>query len=161
MTHRFHFVCFQGDHSCQPHCVDQPYQSEAEIVDVPELHYKVGVNGFVSEDNMPFVFNQTPKGYYNQPLKKHTPPDLVLTTTPSSFTSIFPNLSYNLTMQSGNQQSDSDIKPKEGTSLDGSSSGYQPQSHPESFTLNQSTENPESSLVCVSTYILLPQSPPR
>lgn len=115
-------------------------------MDVPELHCKPGP---VSQDNMAFVSAQTPKGYYNQPHKKYTPPSLVLPGTPSSFTSIFPNLSYNLITQSGGQQ--------EGASLEGSSSGYQPQSHPETITLNQTAETPGSPMSCVSTYILLPQ----
>lgn len=161
---------FQGEHACHPLYVDQFHQSEADIMDVPELHWKPGapVNGFVSQENVPFVFAQTPKGYYNQPLKKYTSPSLILPTTaipsqselsPSSFTSVFPNLSYNLIMQIGGQQSNSELELQEGSSLERSSSGYQPQGHTKTFTLNQTEEIPDSPVSCVSTYILLPQSP--
>lgn len=147
----------------------QCHQSEADIVDVSVLHCNsVALDkGYVSEENMLFVFSQTPKGYYNQPLKKYTPPPLTLPSTtlpsqaglPSSpFRNVFTNLSYNLIMQTGDQQSISGPELQEGRPLERSLSGYQPQSSPETFTVNETTEDPESPMSCVSTYILLPQS---
>lgn len=155
------FCVFQGEHS-RPLCVDQHHHSEADIMDVSELHYNTGelVNGYVNQEDMPFVFAQTPKDYYNQPLKMCTPPPLTLPTLaipsqsglPSSpFRSVFPNPSYNLLFQTEDQQSNSGPELQEGTPLERSSSGYQP----------QTKEDPESPMSCVSTYILLPQSPSK
>ncbi|KAL7376479.1 hypothetical protein ABVT39_008881 [Epinephelus coioides] len=160
-----------GKFTC-PLYVDQYHYSEADIVDVAELHCSEGatVNGYISQENMPFVYAQTPKGYYNQPLKKSIPPPLPLPTTaipsqsvlPSApFRRLFPNLSYNLTMQPGDQQSYSGPELQEGSSLEISSGGYQPQGHTEIFTMNQTEEDPGSPISCASTYILLPQSPSR
>ncbi|KAF1377170.1 hypothetical protein PFLUV_G00197820 [Perca fluviatilis] len=161
-----------GEHGCRNFQVDQCHYSEADIMDVPELYCRAGtpINGFVSQENMPFVFSQTPKGYYNQPLKKFTPPPLTLPSTaipsqpglPSSpFRREFPNASYNLIMQPGNQQSNFCPELQEGMSLERSSDGYQPHGHPETFTTNQTEEDPDTPMSCVSTYILLPQSSSR
>ncbi|TDH01745.1 hypothetical protein EPR50_G00165790 [Perca flavescens] len=161
-----------GEHGCRHFQVDQCHYSEADITDVPELYCRAGapINGFVSQENMPFVFSQTPKGYYNQPLKKFTPPPLTLPSTaipsqpglPSSpFRREFPNASYNLIMQPGNQQSNFCPELQEATSLERSSDGYQPHDHTETFTTNQTEEDPDSPMSCVSTYILLPQSSSR
>ncbi|GLD51806.1 leukemia inhibitory factor receptor-like protein [Lates japonicus] len=154
-----------GEHSCHPLPVDQCYYSEADIMDIPELHCKSGapVNGYVSHKNIPFVFAQTPNGYYNQPLKKFTPEPLILPTTTipsqsSSFRCVFPNLSYSLIMQTLDQQSKSAPDPLEGTDIERNWNGYQPQSHT-IFSLNQTNEDSESPMSCVSTYILFPQSP--
>nr|XP_020456650.1 leukemia inhibitory factor receptor-like [Monopterus albus] len=157
-----------GKHSCHHLCMDQQH-TEADIMDVPELYFKSGapVN---SQANKPFVFAQTPKGYYNQPHRKCSPPPFILPTkvTPaelglplSPLKGVFPNLSYNLIMQTGDQQSKFGPEIHEGTCLERSSSAYQPQSHTEAFTLNQREEAPESPMSCVSTYILLPQSPSK
>ncbi len=177
-TTHFFYECeiilsvFQGEHSCRPLRVDQHHHSEADIMDIPEVHFNTGalVNDYVSQENMPFVFAQTPKGYYNQPLKKCTPPPLPLPTViipspsglPSSpFRSVFPNMSYNLIFKTGDQQSNLDPDLQEGTPSEGSSSGYQPQSKTETVTINQTKEDPGSPISCVSTYILLPQSPSK
>ncbi|XP_070845919.1 leukemia inhibitory factor receptor-like [Chaetodon trifascialis] len=154
--------------SCRPLCMDQ---SEADIMDVSELHCNSVAleNGYVSQENMFFVFSQTAKGYYNQPLKKYIPSPLTfpITTNPSQLglssslfrsRNVFPNPSYNLIMQSGDHQSNSGPELLEGTHIDRSSSGYQPQTTAETFSVNRTTEDPESPMSCVSTYILLPQS---
>lgn len=152
---------FQGEHSCHPLRVDQCQHSEVANMDIPELHCKSGgpVNDYVSPENIPFVFAQTPKGYYNQPLQKCTPPPLILATPtvpsqsglPSSpIRGLFPNPSYNLMMQAGDQWSNPGPELQEGTCLERNSSGYQPQSRTENFTLNQTEQDPEC-------YILLPQ----
>ncbi|XP_031143128.1 leukemia inhibitory factor receptor-like isoform X1 [Sander lucioperca] len=161
-----------GEHGCRHFQVDQCHYSEADIMDVPELYCSAGapINGLVSQENMPFVFSQTPKGYYNQPLKKYIPPPLTLPSMAipsqsglpsSSFRSEFPNLSYNLIMQPGNQQSNLCPELQEGTSLERSSDGYQPHDQTETLTTNQTEEDPDSPMSCVSTYILLPQSSSR
>ncbi|XP_019114161.1 leukemia inhibitory factor receptor isoform X1 [Larimichthys crocea] len=152
--------------------VDQ-HHSEGDTVNVSELHCNSVAleNGYISQENMPFVFSQTPKGYYNQPLKISIPPPLTFTTTAvssqseapcSPFKGVFRNPSYNLIMQkctTGDQQSNSDPELQEGTPLERSSSGYQPQSITETLTVNQTTDDLESPVSCVSTYILLPKSP--
>ncbi|XP_040915438.1 leukemia inhibitory factor receptor-like isoform X2 [Toxotes jaculatrix] len=156
-----------SEQGCRPLGVHQCHYSEADIMDVPQLYSQSGapVNGYVSHENMPFVFAQTPKGYYNQPLKKCTPPPLILPPAgipsqsglPStSFRGMFPNPSYNLMMQNGDQQSNPGPEPQERTCLERDSSGYQPQSHSETFTLNTAEDDPDSPMSCVSTYILLP-----
>ncbi|XP_026154044.1 leukemia inhibitory factor receptor-like isoform X2 [Mastacembelus armatus] len=161
-----------GVHRCRPLCVDESHQSEAENMDVPELQCKSGatVNNYLSQANMPFVFAQTSKGYYNQPLKRCSQPPLTLPTaaTPtqlslslSPFRGVFPNLSYNLLVQPGEQQSSVGPELLEGTSLERTSGGYQPQTHTEPSTLEETDYNPESPMSCVSTYILLPQSPSK
>lgn len=83
-----------------------------------------------------------------QPPQKNIPPPLTLHPTtvplhPSPFTCLFNNLSTKLW---------------EGAPLERSTDGYEPQSYLETFNLNQTSEEPESPLSCVSTYILLPQS---
>lgn len=148
-----------GEHSCRPLGVDQCHHSEVDIMDVPELQCNTGVqvNDYVSQEFMPFVFTQTQKGYYNQPLKKHLPPPLTIPTAaiPSGLPTspvrcVFPNPSYDLIMQIGDQLSNS------GPEL---IIGYQPHNNTESFPINQMKGDPESPMSCVSTYILLPQSP--
>ncbi|XP_045897937.1 leukemia inhibitory factor receptor-like isoform X4 [Micropterus dolomieu] len=148
-----------GEHSCRPLGVDQCHHSEVDIMDVPELQCNTGVlvNDYVSQEFMPFVFTQTQKGYYNQPLKKHLPPPLTIPTAaiPSGLPTspvrcVFPNPSYDLIMQIGDQLSNS------GPEL---IIEYQPHNNTESFPINQTKGDPESPMSCVSTYILLPQSP--
>ncbi|KAI3361999.1 hypothetical protein L3Q82_012204 [Scortum barcoo] len=162
-----------GEHSCHRLDVDPCHHSEADVMDVPEVYCKTEAlgDGYVSQENMPSVFAQTPKGYYNQPLKKYTPPPLTLPTiaipcqpelsSSAAFRRIFPNPSYNLIFQSGDQQSNSDPEFREGPPLERSSSGYQPQSKTKTFTVNQINSDPESPMSCVSTYILLPQLPSK
>ncbi|XP_078128379.1 oncostatin-M-specific receptor subunit beta-like isoform X2 [Sander vitreus] len=153
-----------GEHGCRHFQVDQCHYSEANIMDVPELYCSAGapINGLVSQENMN---TQTPKGYYNQPLKKCNLPPLTLPSMAipsqsglpsSSFRMEFPNVSYNLIMQPGNQQSNLCPELQEGTSLERSSDGYQPH-QTDTFTTNQTEEDPDSPMSCVSTYILLPQ----
>ncbi|XP_042251445.1 leukemia inhibitory factor receptor-like isoform X1 [Thunnus maccoyii] len=150
-----------GEHSCRPLRVDLCQHSEALITDVPELHRKSVApgNDYISQDKTPCVFTQTQMGYYNQPLKKNTPPPIILPTAipsglPSSpFKRLFPNPSYDLIMQTGDQQSNSGPDFHKGTPLERCSSGYQPQS-----LINQPEEDPDSPLSCVFTYILLPNS---
>ncbi|KAM7369393.1 hypothetical protein PAMP_013665 [Pampus punctatissimus] len=148
-----------GEHSCHHLHVDLCHHSEAHIMDVPELHCKLDA---VNEEKTPYVFTQTPKGYYNQTLKKNTPSPLILpTTTPSclpssSFRSIFPNPSYDLIIQTEDQQSNSGPDFHEWTPLERCSSGYQAQS-----PINQPEEDLDSPLSCVSAYILLPHEPSK
>ncbi|KAM8744290.1 leukemia inhibitory factor receptor-like isoform 1-T3 [Acanthopagrus schlegelii] len=135
---------------------------EAEVLDVSELRYDSVpvVEGYVIEDGKPLASTQTPGGYYNQPLKKSTPPLLTSLTTDtpaSSFRSVFCNPSYNLLMQTGEQQSSPGPCLQEGTSLEGSFSEYQPQSNTQTLNFFDTTDEPER-MSCVSTYILLPKS---
>lgn len=154
------FFVFQGENRCRPLHVDPCHHNETHIMDVPGLHCKPGapVNAHVNQEKASYGFTQTPKGYYNQPLIKSTPSALILPTTipsdlPSSpFRGVFPNPSYNLITQTGDQPSNSS-EFHEGTTLEKCSSGYQPQS-----PMSQPEEDPESPLSCVSTYILLPHS---
>ncbi|XP_073334429.1 oncostatin-M-specific receptor subunit beta-like [Pagrus major] len=152
-----------GENRCRPLHVDQYPYNEPEFLDVSELHYNLGqvVNGNVSEDYKPFASTQTPGGYINQPLKKSTSPPLTLLTidAPSSpFRSVFSNPSYNLLMETGDQQSSPGPRLQEGTPLGRSFSEYQPQSNTQTFNLFQTTEEPRSPMSCDSTYIVLPKS---
>ncbi|XP_023253580.1 leukemia inhibitory factor receptor-like [Seriola lalandi dorsalis] len=157
------------EHICRPLHVEECYHSEADIMDIQELLCKPGalVNGYVSNENTLFIFSPTSNGYYNQPLKNCTPAPLCLPTTtvpsqsalPSSpFRSVFPNPSYDLIMQTGDRQCDSEPGVQEETHLERNSGGYQPQGHTETITPNQKEEDPVNLMSCVSTYILLPQS---
>lgn len=157
---------FQGENFHPTQC----HHSEAEVMDVPELHANPGelVNDYVSHENMTFIYTPTPKGYYNQPLKKPPPLSLTLPSTaipsqpglPSSpIRGVFHNLSYNLIMQ--HQKSKAGPGLQERMPLERSSSGYQPQSDIETFTMYETEEDPESPMSCVSTYILLPHSPSK
>ncbi|CAK6972518.1 leukemia inhibitory factor receptor-like [Scomber scombrus] len=145
-----------GKHSCRPLRVDLCNHSEVQIMAIPEPRSisAAPMNGCVGH-----VFTQTPKGYYNQPLKNSTTPPLILPTTtnwsglPSSpFRSVFGNPSYELIMRSEDQQTNSGPDFHEGTPLERCSSGYQSQS-----LTNQLQEDPQT-LFCDPTYILLPHS---
>ncbi|KAG7221229.1 hypothetical protein INR49_017446, partial [Caranx melampygus] len=153
-----------GDPSCRPLYMDLCHYSEADKMDIPELQSKLGapVKDYVSHEEAPFVFSPTPKGYYNQPLKNCTPPPLLLPTATdpsqsalprSPLRSVFPNPSYSLIVQTGGQQSDP--QPEQ---LEVPSGGYQPQNNTETFTLNWAEDVSLSPMVCVSTYLSLPQS---
>ncbi|XP_035769967.1 oncostatin-M-specific receptor subunit beta-like [Neolamprologus brichardi] len=135
-----------------------------EVWDVPELHDQFRPpQPVVGQDYMPFTFSQTPKGYYNKPLKKLQPsltlPTTGLTSQPGlpSFpiTDVFPNPSYNLIVQGEDQESQSHPEIQEGMPI--TDSECQPQSPEESFTTAELQEEPDSPIFCVSTYILLPQ----
>ncbi|XP_035524391.1 leukemia inhibitory factor receptor-like [Morone saxatilis] len=150
-----------GENSCRPLVND--HHREENNTDVAEVHSNSYTH---STQKMPFVFLQTPTGYYNQPLKNGTPPPLTLPTTtfpsqpglPSSpFRSTFPNPSYNLIMQ--NEDHQSNPKPELREDLVKSSSGYMPQT--EEVTVNQTEVYPQSYMSCDPTYILLPQSPSK
>ncbi|XP_005748229.1 uncharacterized protein LOC102204737 [Pundamilia nyererei] len=139
---------------------DQSYYSE--VLDVPELHDKFRPpQPVVGQDYMPFTFSQTPKGYYNKPLKKLQPcltlPTTGLTSQPGlpSFpiNDVFPNPSYNLIVQDQESQSHPEIQ--EGMPI--IDSECQPQSPEETFTTTELEEEPDSPISCASTYILLPQ----
>lgn len=158
-----------GHHTCRPLHVDQCLLSEAEVVDVAELHSSAGAprNCYTSQNNMPFVFTQTRKGYYNQPLKKCTPPAHTPPTTAvpapselpaSPFGRVFPNPSYDLIMQPPDQHSGPELQVER--LLEKSSSEYQPHVQTGTFRINQTEKDPESLMNCVSAYILLPQSAP-
>lgn len=54
------------------------------------------------------------------------------------------------------QQSFSAPEVQVGPYLEKNTCGYQPQSDPETFTLNQEAEDPESPMSCATTYILCP-----
>lgn len=54
------------------------------------------------------------------------------------------------------QQSFSAPEVQVGPYLEKDSCGYQPQSDPETLTLNQEAEDPESPMSCATTYILCP-----
>lgn len=160
----FFFSVFQDGNSCHPLFLDQSHHSEADIVDVSELHCNSVALEYASQENKFFVFSQTAKGYYNQPLKKYIPSSLTLpiTSNPSTqFKGVFPNPSYNLIMQSGDRHSNSCPELQEGTHMENSSNGYHPQRNTDTFTVNQTAEDPESPVSCVSTYILLPQAAPQ
>jgi len=60
-------------------------------------------------------------------------------------------------VQREDQPSSSETDIQEETLTDGSSSGYRAQSPSETFSLKQADEDAESTMSCVSTYILLPQ----
>lgn len=149
--------------------MDPSHHSEADIMDIPELLYKSGspVSGYISQEDMPFGFTQTPIGYYNKPLKNSTlPPPLTLPTAVisppsglplSPFRGVFTNLSYNPKMVTGDQQSSSGPEVQEGIPIMRCSSEYQPQSLVETFSPDQGDDVPDSPMSCVSTYILLPQ----
>ncbi|XP_074474044.1 leukemia inhibitory factor receptor-like isoform X2 [Sebastes fasciatus] len=161
-----------GEHLFRPLHVDQCYHSEADIVDVPELHHSTGapMNGFACQEDTPFVSAQIPKDYLFQPLEKCTPPPLIVPTTavpsqsglPSSpFRSVIPNPSFSLIMKHWDQQFNSGRELQGGTSLERSTDEYQPQDSIETFTINQTEGDRVSPMSCVSTYILLPKSPSR
>ncbi|KAG8010961.1 Oncostatin-M-specific receptor subunit beta, partial [Nibea albiflora] len=167
------FTSSPGENHCRLLHVDQ-HHGEGDIVNVSELQCNSLValeNGYNHQENMPFVFSQTPKGYYNQPLKISIQPPLTFTAAAvssqseapcSPFKGVFSNLSYNPIMQectTGDQQSNSDSELQGGTDIERSSSGYQPQSITETFSVNQTTDDLESPISCDSTYILLPKSP--
>ncbi|XP_035801860.2 leukemia inhibitory factor receptor-like [Amphiprion ocellaris] len=140
---------------------------EADVSVIPELHPKPGVSGndYVSEAGMPFSFIQTPKGYYNKPLKKNTPPLLILPYTdvpspsgpPSSpFRGVFPNPSYDPI------PGDHWFRPEllEGTPAIQTSDGYHPQNQAETLIPTVDVPHgPDSPMSCESAYILLPQLP--
>ncbi|XP_051269471.1 leukemia inhibitory factor receptor [Dicentrarchus labrax] len=143
-----------GENSFRP-LVNDCHHREANNTDVAEVHSNSHTH---SAQKMPFVFLQTPTGYYNQPLKNGNPPSLTLPTTtfpsqpglPSSpFRSTFPNPSYNLIMQ--NEDHQSNPRPELLEDSGKNSSGYVPQT--EAVTVN-----PQSYMSCDPTYILLPQS---
>lgn len=154
---------FQGEHSCQRLFVDQ---SEAEIMDVPVLLCESGapVNSSIRQDNVPFIYTQTPNDYYNQCLTKNTAPHVTFPTVtsdssqselpPSSFTGVFPNLSYNLILQTRDQHLNPDPELQQETEKN--SNGYQAQSLTDTLSINHTEDNSESSLSCISTYIFLP-----
>ncbi|XP_030004830.1 leukemia inhibitory factor receptor-like isoform X2 [Sphaeramia orbicularis] len=143
-----------------------PYaQTELDNLDIPELHCKAALtlDGFVRQDDGPLVFSQTPKGYYNQPLKKYTPPLLIMPPTvmssqlpPSTFKAVFPNPLYNLLAQAEEHQPDSGPEHQEDTPSLEICSEYQPQSQVETFSLNTTEEDRDSPISCVTTYIVLP-----
>ncbi|XP_074474045.1 leukemia inhibitory factor receptor-like isoform X1 [Sebastes fasciatus] len=130
-----------GEHLFRPLHVDQCYHSEADIVDVPELHHSTGapMNGFACQED--------------------TPSQSGLPSSP--FRSIIPNPSYSLIMKHWDQQFNSGRELQEGTSLERSTDEYQPQDSIETFTINQTEGDQDSPMSCVSTYILLPNSPSR
>ncbi|XP_037609526.1 leukemia inhibitory factor receptor-like isoform X2 [Sebastes umbrosus] len=130
-----------GEHLFRPLLVDQCYHSEADIVDVPELHHSTGapMNGFACQED--------------------TPSQSGLPSSPSR--SIIPNPSYNLIMKHWDQQFNSYPELQEGTSLERSTDEYQPQDTIETFTINQTEGDRDSPMSCVSSYILLPKSSSR
>ncbi|XP_047426664.1 leukemia inhibitory factor receptor-like isoform X2 [Mugil cephalus] len=145
--------------------MDQSFHSEADVMDVPELHYKSGgaLISYASREDMSFAF---PKGYYNKDLKMCTQPPLTLPTTAlksqsglptSPFRGLFTNPSYDLIMQTRNQQTNSGLEVQEETPTLRCSSGYKPQSQSNPDILNQIEADSDSPMFCVTTYILLPQ----
>uniref|UniRef100_A0AAX7VJC7 Fibronectin type-III domain-containing protein n=2 Tax=Astatotilapia calliptera TaxID=8154 RepID=A0AAX7VJC7_ASTCA len=147
---------------------DQSYYRE--VLDIPKLHDQFRPpQPEVDQDYKPFTFSQTPKGYYNKPLKKSQPcltlPTTGLTSQPglpsSPINGVFPNPlynpSYNLVLQSVDREVKSGPEVHEGIPFIRSFSGYQPQSPDETFTTTELEEYPNSPISCVSTYILLPQ----
>ncbi|KAG7498824.1 hypothetical protein JOB18_021696 [Solea senegalensis] len=147
----------QVENLCHPRYVDRSLQGE--VMDVPELlcETRPPVTDHVTDDEKLFVFTQTPKGYYNQPLKIHsTSPSAVPTESdlPSSlFRGVFANPSYNPTLAPDNE-----FNPElhNLTSLQNNCDGYTPQSR--SVTVTPTDEDTDSH--CVVTYLLLPQTPP-
>ncbi|XP_071390046.1 leukemia inhibitory factor receptor-like isoform X2 [Centroberyx affinis] len=148
-----------GEHGRHWLHVDSYHQGETDIVDVPQLCCKRPPgNGDISQEERHFVSTQTqsPKGYYNQPLRSHVTAALTLNTKnisrPSGlpsvpFRSVFVNPSYDSMSPSSPELQDRK-----------NSEGYQLQSPVETCGQTQTEESPESSLPCVLTYILIPQS---
>ncbi|XP_020495677.2 leukemia inhibitory factor receptor isoform X1 [Labrus bergylta] len=145
-----------GENRCHHLRVDQFPHSEADVMDVPELH-KPGapVNDYVIQNVS--AHTQTEKGYYNQPVRNCIPQPSSAIHPP--LRSLFPNPLYSLTMVPGYQWCSSGPEPQGGTHLERSSDGYQPHSEAERSSVNQTEVRPDSPISCVSTYILLPQSP--
>lgn len=136
-------------------------------MDVSVLNLVAPDKAQVNKDLIHFVLPKKPD-FIGQPPQKNTPPPFTLYSTtvpslaglhPSPFRGLFNNLSYNPIF--GDQQPISGPELWEGAPLERSTDGYEPQSNPETFNLNQTSEEPESPLSCVSTYILLPQSDAR
>ncbi|XP_029372443.1 leukemia inhibitory factor receptor-like isoform X2 [Echeneis naucrates] len=167
------------EHSCHSLYVEEFHHSEVDVINIPELRYKsrAPMNGYDSNENVLYVFTPTRRDYYNQLPKNCTPsPILPTTTVPSQsglptspFRSVFPNPTYNLIMEPGYQQYNPEPQRQEGPWCERNSGGYQPQSHTESPTPNQSEEDAvspmrdtfSSDLLCDSPYILLPQLPSK
>lgn len=112
-----------------------------------------------------FISSQTLNNNYNQSQQTYIPPplDLCSTTPPAQaelssppFRGVIINKSYNLIMQTMDQQSFSGPELQVGPYSEKNPCGYQPQSVPETFTLNQESADPESPVSCVTTYILCP-----
>ncbi|XP_041667657.1 leukemia inhibitory factor receptor-like isoform X2 [Cheilinus undulatus] len=158
------------DNRCHPLCVDQYVHSEISNMAVPELFRKPAapVNHYVIQGNDPYISVQTINGYCNHAVDTHIPQPLIIPTTdiptqqgtPSPpFRSLFPNPSYDLTMETEYEPFSQDPQLQEGTLLGKGCDGYQPQTKTEFFCLDQKEERPDSPMSCVSTYVLLPQSP--
>ncbi|XP_072228647.1 oncostatin-M-specific receptor subunit beta-like [Leuresthes tenuis] len=132
---------------------DQSDHSEEKCI-IPQLQHKC--DPLVTDYVLPKMSApQTPCCPCSDRLEQFISPPLSMCTIPSPglpaspFRGTFPNPTYNLMVQRGDQPS--------GSETEGSSSGYQPQSRSESFSLKQAEEDAESTMTCVSSYILLPQ----
>ncbi|KAM3599828.1 uncharacterized protein V6R79_012252 [Siganus canaliculatus] len=143
----------------QPFHMDPCHYNEEDVATVTELRCssKELENDSFDQEIVPFVLSQAPKGYYNQ--KTCSQPLLPMPSaeylsqpeSPSSqFRTVFPNPSYNLILQTGEQQFDPELG--NGTPVD--SSGYQPQK-------DLTTENPGSDLTCDFAYFLVPPLSPN
>uniref|UniRef100_UPI003AAB80A7 leukemia inhibitory factor receptor-like n=1 Tax=Centroberyx gerrardi TaxID=166262 RepID=UPI003AAB80A7 len=148
-----------GEHGRHWLHVDSCHHSETDIVDVPQLYCKRPPgNGDISQEERHFVSAQTqsPKGYYNQPLRSRAPAALTLNTKNISSPSGLPSVPHRSVFVNPSMDSVSPSSPElqDGKNLD----GYQPQSPVETCGQTQTEENPESPLSCVSTYILIPHS---
>lgn len=141
-----------------------PYcHSEEHVMDVPELQSKLAASpdGYICQRYKPFVFTQTPKGYYNQPLQKHIPSELILPSTVISpqmelSSSQFPNPLYSLVMLSSEVQANLETNYHNCTPVGRNSSGYHPQIITKDLDLSQTEQDPHSIMPCTSTYIVLP-----
>lgn len=148
----------QGEHCTVPYC-----HSEEHVMDVPELQSKLAASpdGYICQRYKPFVFTQTPKGYYNQPLQKHIPSELILPSTVISpqmelSSSQFPNPLYSLVMLSSEVQANLETNYHNCTPVGRNSSGYHPQIITKDLDLSQTEQDPHSIMPCTSTYIVLP-----
>ncbi|CAJ1071068.1 leukemia inhibitory factor receptor-like [Xyrichtys novacula] len=142
--------------------------SEADIMDVPELFQtaRAPVEDY-DQESISYTSVQPLNSYYNLPMKNCVPqPSTLLATDipPTSrilsppFRGLFPNPSYKMTLEQEYQPCSSPPELHGGTYLEKSCDGYQPQIQTTELFPNLTNNSPDSSLFCVSSYVLLPQS---
>ncbi|XP_013855366.1 leukemia inhibitory factor receptor [Austrofundulus limnaeus] len=137
---------------------EQCQQNEDEM-DVPQLQFKSGarLSGYINEEDMsPLSLSQTPNGYFNTPKPTDVPTSKSWSPAgvqSSPFRALFPNPSYNLTIEGGDQLVSSG--PGVLSGLD-SSCGYKPQGSVETFSLIQDQQ--DFGIICNQGYILAPNT---
>ncbi|XP_074545851.1 leukemia inhibitory factor receptor-like [Halichoeres trimaculatus] len=151
-----------GDNSHHLHAIQYLY-SEADIMDVPELHCKPGalVNDYMMQENLPHVSAQPLKSHDNQSEKNFSPEPFSSPTTAVSppFNSLIINPCYSLTMEMEYQPCSSSPEPEEGMRSVVLCDEYQPQNQTANLSLNpeKTVECTDRPMPCVFTYVLLPQ----